>query len=306
MNPRLNYATAAVGFLISVTIISAIAGNNGERRFHSQPEPAVSHQPVFDNAVVFPADTPKLIYPIQDGQNAQGGNNPFDLTPSNVQDSVAYDPESNQYVLIRTLGNQFYGDPTYMSFEEYLDYQSQQQNQNYFAQKADEGSLLDRRGTVPTVNVNSQIADRLFGGTNVDIRPQGNIELTFGANFTNIQNPSLTEQQRKQGGFNFDMNIQMNVVGKIGEKLKLTTNYNTQGQFDFEKQVKLEYTGFPDEIIKKIEAGNVSFPLTTSLITGSQSLFGLKTQLQFGRLMVTSVLSEQKSQTQNITVQGGK
>lgn len=101
------------------------------------------------------------------------------------------------------------------------------------------------------------------------------------------------------------MNIQMNVIGKIGDKLKITTNYNTGAVFNFENQVKLDYTGYEDEIIKKIEAGNVSLPLKGSLITGNQSLFGLKTQLQFGRLTVTSVISQQQSQAQNITVQGG-
>jgi len=97
----------------------------------------------------------------------------------------------------------------------------------------------------------------------------------------------------------------MNVVGQIGSKLKITTNYNTQSVYDFEKQVRLEYTGDDDQIIRKIEAGNVSFPLRSSLITGVQSLFGVKTQLQFGRLSVTTILSNQRSQKQSITIQNG-
>jgi cell surface protein SprA len=285
-----------LGFFIGLTFFSTVAKNSGEKGIDYA---------LYNEHKTFPSDTPKLRFPIHDSQDGLvGDNNNFDLdNPSIIKDSVSYDPETNQYVLMQTIGGDYFRQPVYMSFEEYLKYESDKQEKNYFQQKSTSSALLNRKGIVPVVNVN--VLDRLFGGTEVDIRPQGNIELTFGGNYTNIQNPSLTQQQRKQGGFAFDMNIQMNVVGKIGQKLKLTTNYNTQAQFDFEKQVKLEYTGFSDEIIKKIEAGNVNLPLNTSLIQGSQSLFGIKTQLQFGRLTVTSVLSEQKSQSENITIQGG-
>ena len=90
-----------------------------------------------------------------------------------------------------------------------------------------------------------------FGGSNVDIRPQGNIDLTFGGSFQNVGNPILTEDQRRQGGFDFNMDINANMLGQIGEKMKLTFNYNTSATFDFENQVKLEYTGYEDEIIKR-------------------------------------------------------
>ena len=97
----------------------------------------------------------------------------------------------------------------------------------------------------------------------------------------------------------------MNVIANIGDKMKLSTNYNTEATFDFENRMKIEYTGYEDDIIKKIEAGNVTFPINSQLIQGSQSLFGIKTQLQFGRLMVTSVYSQQRGQARTIDVQGG-
>jgi len=123
-----------------------------------------------------------------------------------------------------------------------------------------------------------------------------------------VENPILTERQRNQGGFDFDMDIQMNVTGKIGDKLNLSTNYNTQATFDFENKMKLEYDSeafSEDDIIKKIEAGNVSLPLRGSLIQGSQSLFGLKTELQFGRLRLTAIGSQQNSKQNELQIQGG-
>ena len=292
-----NPAFIVLSAFAALTFLSAVGKNN----FHHAARPA------FTDAIDSPPQI-DLQYPINDdnGSITDPENHSMDLNdPSNIQQDVQYDPETNQYILTETIGNQFYRYPTYMSFEDFLKYQYNKSQKENFEQLSNSNSLLSHKGIVPKVNVGGQLADRLFGGTAVDIRPNGNIDLTFGYNRQNIQNPTLTEQQRKQGGFQFDMNIQMNVVGKIGDKLKLTTNYNTQSSFDFENQVKLEYTGYQDEIIKKIEAGNVSLPLPTTLIQGSQSLFGLKTQLQFGRLTLTSVISQQKSQTQNITVQGG-
>jgi cell surface protein SprA len=129
--------------------------------------------------------------------------------------------------------------------------------------------------------------------------------LIFGVNVNRTNNPALPERQRRISTFEFDEKIQLNVVGKIGEKLKLTTNYNTESTFEFENQMKLEYTGFEDEIIKKIEAGNVTFGLNSSLITGSQTLFGIKTEFQFGRLTMTNILSQQRGKKSEVNVTGG-
>ncbi|NJO69411.1 MAG: cell surface protein SprA [Bacteroidetes bacterium] len=127
----------------------------------------------------------------------------------------------------------------------------------------------------------------------------------FGINTSKINNPNISERLRKTTTFDFQEKITMNVTGSIGDKMKLGVQYNTEATFDFENKTKLEYNGKEDEIIKKIEAGNVSLPLTGSLITGSQSLFGLKTEMQFGKLYMTTVLSQQKGESSVIEVKGG-
>ncbi|MGB0979470.1 MAG: cell surface protein SprA, partial [Croceimicrobium sp.] len=123
--------------------------------------------------------------------------------------------------------------------------------------------------------------------------------------FQKIDNPIIPERNRNVFTFNFDQRIQMNVNGSIGEKLKLNVNYDTEATFAFENQIKTEFTGFDDDIVKKIELGNVNLPLNSSLITGAQSLFGVKGQFQFGKLMLTGVFSEQRSQTSSLNIQGG-
>ncbi|MCS6991086.1 MAG: cell surface protein SprA [Chitinophagales bacterium] len=260
----------------------------------------------------FPSDSPpgtQLRYPIHDRYTdyyTTNSYNGFDLDdPSAIEQKIEYDPESGNYLLTETIGRDFFRNPTYLTFEEFLELEFKKQEAEYWRKRSNASALLSEQGILPEVNVNNRLVDRIFGGTRVDIRPQGNIDLTFGGNYQNILNPTLTKRQRRQGGFDFDMQIQMNVLAKIGDKLRMNVNYNTGANFSFENQVKLEYTGYQDEIIRKIEAGNVALPLKGSLITGSQNLFGLKTQLQFGRLTITSVISQQQSKSQSITLEGG-
>lgn len=225
--------------------------------------------------------------------------------PSNIQTQIQYNPDERQYDIYEKIGNQFFRSPSYMTFEEFKEAEFEKTTKNYWKQKANADNLAAKKGYSPRIFVGGEAFNRIFGGNTIDIRPQGSASLAFGLNISRYDNPTLPERQRRITTFDFREQIQMNVIGNIGEKLKITTNYNTQASFDFENQMKLEYTGYEDEIIQKIEAGNVSLPLNSQLIQGSQSLFGLKTQLRFGRLTVTSLLSQQRGQSSNIEVKGG-
>ena len=226
--------------------------------------------------------------------------------PSNIHTTVDYDPRTGNYNLNQTMGTMDYRPPTYLETEEYQDYMFKKQVKGYWSARAHaEAKNAAKNAVIPKLHVGGEIFDRIFGGNTVDIRPNGSAELIFAYNATKTDNPALPVKQRKVHTFDFNEKIQLNVIGKIGDKLKLTTSYNTESTFDYENQMKLEYTGYEDEIIKKIEAGNVSMPLTGSLITGSQTLFGVKTQLQFGRLTVTSILSQQKGKKSEVNSAGG-
>ncbi len=226
--------------------------------------------------------------------------------PSNVNTNVEYDPVTGQYNVNQTMGGMNYRPPTYLESEEYQKLMFDKQVKDYWnARSHAESQNAQNKTAIPKLHVGGEIFDRIFGGNTVDIRPNGSAELIFAYNGTKTENPAIPVKNRKTNTFDFDEKIQLNVVGKIGDKLKLTTSYNTEATFDYENQMKLEYTGYEDEIIKKIEAGNVNLPLNGSLITGSQTLFGVKTQLQFGRLTVTSVLSQQKGKKSEVEVTGG-
>ena len=63
-------------------------------------------------------------------------------------------------------------------------------------------------------------------------------------------------------------------------------------------------SGNEDSILQKLEVGNVSMPINSSLITGAQSLFGVKAEMKFGNTNIAAVISEQRSQSQTIQTNG--
>lgn len=249
-----------------------------------------------------------LPFPLQDrrGDFISGNPNVYDFKlPPNINDSVAYDPITKTYTVFEKVGDHYYRTPTVYTAEEFREMEARKSEMDYFQQRANTLNLLNRGQVKPKLNVYDNLFNRLFGNGKIDIQPQGNVDVTAGYQGQNVKNPTLPEAARKNGGFDFNMAAQLNVLANIGDKLKFPINYNTLANFDFTNQLKLNYTGTDDEILKKFEAGNITFPLRTTLIPGAQSLFGLKTQLQFGKLSVTAVLANQKSQKQSMNLQGG-
>jgi cell surface protein SprA len=251
-----------------------------------------------------------LKFPIEDrsGNNANNKKGKqFDLKdPKNLNTEYEYDPVTKKYTIKEKIGDTYFRNPTEMDFDEFMEFQSGKYEDAYWRKRANTLFNISKSGgVIPKVELGNRIFDRIFGGTTIEVKPQGNVDMFFGGNWQNVQNPALVQSAQKYGIFDFDIQMNLNMLAKVGEKMRMNFNYNTQASFDFENQLKLEWTGQEDDIIRKLEAGYISFPLKSQLIQGVQSLFGIKAQLQFGRLMMTNVLSQQKSQRESFSVKGG-
>ncbi len=215
--------------------------------------------------------------------------------PSNLTLDVEIDTAGN-YVIYERIGALNYRPRTTMTYEQFQKFQDQKLNKEYWKDRSaglDGESAVSSRRLIPKLYI-SPVFDRIFGGNYVDITPTGFVNLDFGGRWNKVENPNVPINQQRNGGFNYNQQISMNIVGKVGEKLAVTANFDNNNTFDYQNNLKIEYTGYEEDIIKKIEIGNVSMPVANSLISGGQSLFGIKTQLQFGKLYVTALASRQQ------------
>ncbi|MFT5256688.1 MAG: cell surface protein SprA [Arenicella sp.] len=205
------------------------------------------------------------------------------------------------------------------------------------------GAEEAQKDLLPNYYVNNKFFETIFGGTEVKVTPTGNLNLKLGFIYQNTDNPQISEENRSNLTFDFDQQINASVRAKVGSRIEATFNYDTQASFDFQNLVKIQFIppsaaeilgdknknklsnirskasdaskkidayknggGFSEDgIIQGIEAGNISMPIKNSLINGAQSLFGVKTKLQFGNTNITAVFSQQNSESKTVVAEGG-
>jgi cell surface protein SprA len=227
--------------------------------------------------------------------------------PANIERKVEYDPNTKQYIIYEKVGNTYYRLPKTMSLQEYVQYDFEQSIKDYWRTRR-EAERIENSETgslIPQLRIDSEAFTNIFGSNTIDIRPQGYVEVSFGYQSTFIDDKTRPVHLRRIPTFDFDQQINMSVTGKIGDKVDMRVNFNTEATFDYENKMNINYAGKEDEILRKIEAGNVSLPLNGTLIQGGTNLFGFKTEMQFGKLNLTTVISQHKGESQTIETEGG-
>ena len=228
--------------------------------------------------------------------------------PENIKQQVEYDDSTGMYVIGSKIGDSYLNAPVLMTPEEYRRWSERREMYQFFRKKDAENVVNKGKEKFNFADMHFNIgpAEKIFGPGGVRIKTQGTAELKLGATLKNIDNPSLPESNRKTKSIDFDEKINLNVTGKVGDKVNMTLNYNTDATFDFDtKNLKLRYEGKEDEIIKLVEAGNITFPSNNSLVKGASSLFGVRTDMQFGKLKLQAVLSQKNSTTKSVSSKGG-
>ncbi|MDR0370845.1 MAG: cell surface protein SprA, partial [Prevotellaceae bacterium] len=265
-----------------------------------------------NNDAVQVVDTVNPRFPITKPQNETYDDlyeaSPMDAPmPENVRTVVEYDINTGNYVMRSFVGEIEISTPYSLSEQEYRDYSLKQLMQRYWKEKNNElGKSNEDKFSLTDMKFNIGPADKIFGPGGVRLRTQGSAELIFGIRRNKIDNPALPEMDRTGVTFEFDEKIQLNVNGQVGSRVNLGLNYNTEASFDFDqKMAKMGFKGEEDDIIQNFEAGNVSMQPNSSLIQGSSALFGIKTDLKFGKLNISAIVSQQKSESKRVSSKGG-
>ena len=277
-------------FLITLAVSSAIYGQNNTQK-----------------------DSTNLRYDFKNTQ--KGGLYLDDL----AKKEIVFDKLLNKYVIVEKIGNYATRTPIYLTPKEYQQYRLKRDMLQYFKDKVSatnskkKGAKSAQKDLLPTYYINNKFFETIFGGTEVKVTPTGNLNLKLGFIYQNTDNPQISEENRSNLTFDFDQQINASIRAKVGERLEVSANYDTQASFDFQNLVKIQFIPpalsdveyNEDGIIQGLEAGNISMPIKNSLINGAQSLFGVKTKLQFGNTNITAVFSQQNSESKTVVAEGG-
>ncbi|RMG58660.1 MAG: cell surface protein SprA, partial [Bacteroidetes bacterium] len=223
--------------------------------------------------------------------------------PSNMNTTFQLDEKEWGFTIREQIGDIDFRRPSHISFEDYIRYRREQGNRDYFREQSMAANREEQQGLA--LNIDIEGLSDIFGGGTVSIRPTGYATLDFSLDRNRTDNFALPQRMQRVTTFNFDQQIQLGVIGQIGEKLRLNANFDTQSTFQFEDELKLEHSGTEDQILQKIEAGNVSMQLGNSLIQGRQNLLGLKTRLRFGPVYVSGIASIERGQVETVDISGG-
>lgn len=269
--------------------------------------------PEFELVDEIPQDTIPLRYPVAKTSPQEYEDilqqSPADLrAPENVKTTVEYDIRTGSYIMRTKVGDMELGTPMSLTPEQYQNYSQQESLRSYFRQKNEEEFQKEANKELNLTDIQFGLgpAERIFGPGGVRVRTQGSAEIKLGLKNNTTKDPSLPQRARSRTFFNFDETVQLNVQASVGNKVNFDMNYNTETSFDFDsKKLRLAYTGEEDEIIKTLEAGNVSMTTNNSLIRGGAALFGIKADLQFGKLRVNTLFAQQESESRTVNSKGG-
>lgn len=170
--------------------------------------------------------------------------------------------------------------------------------------KGDLSRMLSQ-ATGLTIPIPPNPISNLFGKPEISLSVNGEVNVTLGWRWDSQNLGTVSQFGQTQSSPIFNQNIRLNVQGKIGDKLKLGTDWNTQRTFDLDNKFKIGYEGEDDDIVKLVEVGNVNLPLTTSLIRGGETLFGIRSDFQFGPLYLKTLVSQKRGQPKVVDVKGG-
>ncbi len=260
------------------------------------------------------ADSIKTLFPVQQiipasYEELMADDLPADLsTPSNITTTTEYDPSTGCYIVRTKLGETDITTPFILSAKQYNDWQQRKSMMDYYRQRNSDAFAKKEKEPFNILDMNFALGplEKIFGPGGVQLKTQGSVQVSMGIKSNKTDNPALSLTSRRKTYFDFNQKIQATINASVGDRMKFNMTYNTDATFDFDsKNIRLAYEGKEDDIVKSIEAGNVSMTTGSSLIRGSTALFGIKSTLQFGKLTATALVSQQNSESRSVNTKGG-
>jgi cell surface protein SprA len=241
---------------------------------------------------------------------------PLFAEPANptVRREVTVDSTASTFTFRETVAGMDVKIPLTLSLKEYIRERQKYEMRKLLADEARKPKVLQGKrdiGDVLSTFTKIQIPIpanpifSIFGKPEINLQISGAVDIRAG--FRNTKSDQVTanflDQSRNEPDFNQEVQVAVN--GTIGDKLNILADWNTQRTFEYENQLKIKYTGYDDEIVQSVEAGNVSLQTPSSFIGSSAALFGIKAKMQAGPFTLTTLASQKKGQIKEVTASGG-
>jgi cell surface protein SprA len=204
--------------------------------------------------------------------------------------------------------------PTQLSLREYADRRMRYEFRKMMAEEAHKSKALAGKKDIGElmssitkiqIPIPSNPILSIFGKPEINLNISGAVDIKAGFRNTKSDQTQISALDQSRNEPDFNQEVQVNVNGTVGDKLNILADWNTQRTFEYENQLKIKYTGYEDEIVQSIEAGNVSLQTPSSYVGSSQALFGVKARFQTGPLTLTTLASQKKGQIKEVAVSGG-
>ncbi len=236
----------------------------------------------------------------------------FKKTPF-LQD-ISLDSTGNFVIIKDILANNEIRTSVVLPIDDYIKYRLEYNNRNLWEQliRRYEGKLkVDdelKNFMSSFTNLDIPLPDigilSIFGRPGIKLRINGAVDIR--AAFRNEEMGGITNNiyGKSRNEPDFKQQVQINVDGTVGDKLKISADWNTERSFEYENRLKIKYTGYEDEIVQSVEAGNVAMG-GSGLVSGSEALFGIKADFKLGPLSLSTIASQKKGETQEKSISGG-
>jgi len=226
---------------------------------------------------------------------------------------MAFDSTGSRVLFRETVGGVNAKIPESLSLKEYIAGRLKFERRQMLAAEARKTKVLvkkdigDMLANITKINipVPSNPVFSIFGKPEINLNVTGSVDIKAGFRSTKSDQTTLSTLDQVRSEPDFNQEVQVNVNGTIGDKLNILADWNTKRTFEYENQLKIKYTGYEDEIVQSVEAGNVSLATPSAFIGSSQALFGIKARFQMGPFTLTALASQKKGQIKEVAVTGG-
>ncbi|MBD3169349.1 MAG: cell surface protein SprA [candidate division Zixibacteria bacterium] len=242
---------------------------------------------------------------------------PLLSTKFKIDRKVEVGPEGKWIKIEYTEGGYELYEPLYVRREIYVPYQTALLNFNawkehlYESQLKEEedkeGGLLEYEIPIKFPKVVRSIIGE--GGPGLKVTGYRRITFTGKSQWDSGVQSTAAYKQSKFPTLNMEQESKFDITGTIGDKITVSVKQDSKALSDLENRIHLKYTGYEDEIVKSIEAGNTNLSLPNTQFVGYsqnvQGLFGIKAEAQVGNLDLTVITSQEKGSTEKTTFTAG-